>query len=96
MIVRLVLVALLVTSAFALVTSRQRARLAVIESERLNEEERQLEQDWSQLQLQQTAAAKHGLVEQIARQQLGMQPVTPDRTQYIEAPKAPAPAGGRP
>ena len=91
MIVRLVLVALLMASAFSLVTSQQRARLAVIELERAHTEERQLEQDWSQLQLQQTAAAKHGLVEQIARQQLGMQPVTPDRTQYIEAP---APHGG--
>lgn len=86
MIVRLVLVALLMVSAFSLVTSQQRARLAVIDLERANAEERQLEQDWSQLQLQQTAAAKHGLIEQIARQQLGMQPVTPDRTQYIEAP----------
>jgi len=91
MIVRLVLVALLMASAFSLVTSQQRARLAVIELERAHAEERQLEQDWSQLQLQQTAAAKHGLVEQIARQQLGMQPVTPDRTQYIEAP---TPHGG--
>jgi len=91
MILRLVLVALLMVSAFSLVTSQQRARLAVIELERVHTEERQLEQDWSQLQLQQTAAAKHGLVEQIARQQLGMQPVTPDRTQYIEAP---APHGG--
>ncbi len=85
MILRLVLVALLMTSAFSLVTAQQRARQAVIELERAHTDERQLEQDWSQLQLQQTAAAKHGLIEQIAKQQLGMQPVTPDRTQYIEA-----------
>lgn len=85
MIARIVVMALLVLSAFSLVTAQQRARKAFIDLERAHAEERQLGQDWSQLQLEQTAAAKHGTIEQVARQQLGMRPVTPDRTQYIGA-----------
>lgn len=88
MVIRAALIVLLLTSAFALVTSQQRARRAFVDLERAHAQERQLEQDWSQLQLAQTEAAKHGLVEQIARQQLGMRPVTPDRTQYIDAAAA--------
>jgi cell division protein FtsL len=67
----------------SLVTSQHRARKAFIEIERQKSEMRQLEQQWSELQLEQTAAAKHGHIEKVARTLLGMQPVTPDRTQYI-------------
>jgi cell division protein FtsL len=67
----------------SLVTSQHRARKAFIEIERQKSEMRQLEQQWSELQLGQTAAAKHSHIEKVARTRLGMQPVTPDRTQYI-------------
>lgn len=92
--IRVALIVLLLASAFSLVTSQQRARRAFVDLERAHAQERQLEQDWSQLQLAQTEAAKHALVEQVARQQLGMRPVTPDRTQYIEV--VPAASGEAP
>ena len=78
-----VLIALLVLSAMSLVTAQHRARKAFVEIERQKGETRQIEQQWSQLQLEQTAAAKHSYIEKVARTQLNMQPVTPDRTQYI-------------
>ena len=78
-----VLIALLVLSAMSLVTAQHRARRAFIEIERQKAETRQIEQQWSQLQLDQTAAAKNSHIEKVARTQLKMQPVTPDRTQYI-------------
>ncbi len=78
-----ILIVLLVASAMSLVTAQHRARKAFIEIERQKGETRQIEQQWSQLQLEQTAAAKHSHIEKVARSQLNMQPVTPDRTQYI-------------
>ncbi len=78
-----VLIILLVLSAMSLVTAQHRARKAFIEIERHKSEMRQIEQQWSQLQLEQTAAAKHSHIEKVARTRLRMQAVTPDRTQYI-------------
>jgi cell division protein FtsL len=77
------LIVLLVMSAMSLVTSQHRARKAFIEIERQKGDMRQIEQQWSQLQLEQTAAAKHSYIEKVAHTRLSMQPVTPDRTQYI-------------
>ena len=84
----IVLAALLVLCAFSLVNAQHRARKAFIEIERGHDETRRLEQAWSQLQLDQTAFGKQRLVEDIARTQLGMRPVTPDRTQYLSAGNA--------
>jgi cell division protein FtsL len=78
-----VLIVLLVLSAMSLVTSQHRARKAFIEIERQKGDMRQIEQQWSQLQLEQTAAAKHSYMEKVARTRLNMQAITPDRTQYI-------------
>ncbi|HEU4622898.1 MAG TPA: cell division protein FtsL [Burkholderiaceae bacterium] len=81
----LVLAVAVVVSALSLVTSQQRARHVFVELERARDEQRRLDQQWAQLQLEQTAWGKHSLIEQTARQQLGMRPVTPDRTQYMNA-----------
>lgn len=93
MMVRLVLLAALVVSAMSLVTAQQRARKVYIELERAKTETRQLNQDWAQLQLAQTDAAKHATIDAVARRQLGMRPVTPDRAQYL-TPSLQASSGG--
>ena len=84
LLIDIALVIALMLCAMALVTSQHRARRAFIELERTKVQARQIEQQWSELQLEQTAAAKHSFIDKTARTQLGMQPITPDRTQYIE------------
>ena len=44
---------------------------------------RRHEVDWKRLQLEQTQLAKHSRVDSMARGELRMQPVTPDRTLYL-------------
>ena len=44
---------------------------------------RQLDIDWSQLQLDQSTLGKNERIEQIARTELNMTPLTPARTQYL-------------
>ena len=64
-----------------------------IELERAQGASRQLEVEWSQLQLQQTQLTKHSLIDAAARRDLKMQPVSPSRTIYLLQPGAPeAPA----
>ena len=75
--------ALLVTCALALVNSQYKARNLFIELERLQQHARQLDIDWDQLQLDQSRLAKNDRIEQIARAELNMAPVTPARTQYL-------------
>ncbi|WP_085314874.1 cell division protein FtsL [Derxia lacustris] len=82
MILRIVLIGLLMASAFSLVTAQQRMRRAVDESYRLQHEEHSLTLEWSQLQTDQTLYGKHSLIEASARQ-IGMRPVSPDRTQFL-------------
>lgn len=86
LLIDIALVIALLLCAMALVTSQHHARRAFIELERSKVQTRQIEQQWSELQLEQTAAAKHSFIDKTARTQLGMQAITPDRTQYIEMP----------
>lgn len=81
--VNAIIALLLVASAFSLVTSEARARRAFIDIERAHDEARRLDLAYSQLQVEQTAYGKHALIEQAAREQLQMRPVTPDRTEYL-------------
>lgn len=66
------LVAVVLISALAVVTTNHRARKLVIEYEREQERMRALEVEWGQLQLEQSTWATHARVEEIARQKLGM------------------------
>jgi cell division protein FtsL len=81
--INLVLTSLLVACALALVNSQYRGRLLVIELERLQQQARQLDIDWGQLQLDQSSLGKNARIEEIARTELGMVPLTPARTQYL-------------
>ncbi|MDQ2990874.1 MAG: cell division protein FtsL [Pseudomonadota bacterium] len=79
----LVLAAMLVTCALMLVKSQYRARHLFIELESMQQNARQLDIDWAQLQLDQSTLGKNARIEQIARIDLNMAPLTPARTQYL-------------
>ena len=81
--VNLLLAALLVGCALSLVNARNQARHLFSELELLQQQARQLDIDWSQLQLDQSTLGKNARIEQIARTELNMTPLTPARTQYL-------------
>ncbi|HEU4376685.1 MAG TPA: cell division protein FtsL [Telluria sp.] len=78
-----VLAAMLVTCALMLVKSQYNARHLFIELESMQQHARQLDIDWAQLQLDQSTLGKNARIEQIARTDLNMAPLTPARTQYL-------------
>jgi cell division protein FtsL len=81
--VNLVLAALLVACGLSLVNAQYQARHLFIELERLQQQARQLDIDWAQLQLDQSTLGKNARIEQIARTELNMTPLTAARTHYI-------------
>jgi len=78
-----VLLTLLVGCALSLVNAQYQARHLFIELERSQAKARQLDIDWAQLQLDQSTLGKHARIEEIARRDLNMTPLTPNRTQYL-------------
>lgn len=81
--VNVVLAAVLVGCALSVVNARYQARSLFIELGRLQQHARQLDIDWAQLQLDQSTLGKNERIEQIARTELNMTPLTPARTQYL-------------
>ncbi len=79
----IVLTALLAASALSLVNAQYQARRLFIEIERAQTVARQIEVEWSQLQLDQSTLGKHARIEANARRDLNMVPLSPARTQYI-------------
>jgi cell division protein FtsL len=79
----LLLLALLVGCALSLVNAQYKAFHLFIELEGAQQQARQLDIDWSQLQLDQSTLGKNERIEQIARKDLNMTPLTPARTQYL-------------
>jgi cell division protein FtsL len=81
--INLVLTVLVVACALSVVNARYQSRHLFIELERLQQQARQLDIDWSQLQLDQSTLGKNERIEHIARTELNMTPLTPARTQYL-------------
>ena len=81
--INIVLTALLVLCALSLVKSQYQARHLFIELERAQSQARQLDIEWAQLQLDQSTLGKHARIEDIARRELNMVQLTPNRTQYL-------------
>ena len=69
--------------ALVLVNTQYQERHLFIELERSKTESRQLEVEWSQLQLDQSNLGKHERIQANASRDLNMVPVTPERTQYL-------------
>ena len=74
-----------VVCALSVVNAQYQARRLFIELERAQAAAKQLETEWSQLQLDQSTLAKHARIEANARRDLNMVPVAPNRTQYLTA-----------
>ncbi|MBC7684107.1 MAG: cell division protein FtsL [Bdellovibrionales bacterium] len=79
----LLLAALVVGCGLSLVNSQYQARNLFIKLGKLDNQVHQLEVDYSQLQLDQSTLGKNARIEQIARTDLNMAPLTPARTQYL-------------
>lgn len=69
--------------ALSVVNATNQQRQIFIQLQRAQSQERQLQQDYSQLQYQQSALSKTSRIEQLATTSLKMQPVTTGRTQYL-------------
>lgn len=75
--------ALLVVCALSQVNAQYQARELFIELERAQSQQRQLDIEWSQLQLEQSTLGKHARIEAVARKDVNMVALTPDRMQYL-------------
>ena len=80
-----VLLTALVLCALSLVNAQYQSRELFIELERAQTLARQLDIEWSQLQLDQSTLGLHARIDALARRDLNMVPVTHERTQYLTA-----------
>ena len=80
-----VLLIMLVGCALSLVRAQYEARRLFIELEQAQTLARQLDVEWSQLQLDQSTLGKHARLAELAKRDLNMMPLTQERTQYLKA-----------
>lgn len=80
----LILLFIAVVCALATVSSNHRARKFFIELENEQKRMRDLDVEWSQLQLEQSTWANHARVEKVAREKLGMHPPAAGRIVSVE------------
>lgn len=74
----LLLVVAVFLSATGVVYSKHQSRKLFVELQELQKLRDQLDVRWGQLQLEQSAYASHGLIENAARERLGMRMPTSD------------------
>ena len=79
----LILFFALMFSALGLVNSQHKARNLYIELERESQSAKKIEQEYGQLQLEQSTWAMHSRIEQIASQKLQMQVPDAKRVQVV-------------
>jgi cell division protein FtsL len=79
----LILFFALMFSALGLVNAQHKARKLYIELEQMSQAERQYNQEYGQLQLEQSTWAMHSRIEQVASQQLQMQVPDSKRIQVV-------------
>ena len=79
----LILFFALIFSALGLVNAQHKARNLYIELEQLSQAAKQADQEYGQLQLEQSTWAMHSRIEQIASQQLQMQVPDAKRVQVV-------------
>ncbi|MBU3583887.1 cell division protein FtsL [Polynucleobacter sp. 15G-AUS-farblos] len=79
----LTLLTLLLICALSLVAAQQRARKLFIAQERAQIEERKLNQEWLRLEYEQRNLSKSARIRDVARNQLRMSPISPERTLYL-------------
>ena len=85
-----VLAGILVVCALALITSQHKARKLFVDLQKQQDEARQLEVEYGQLQLEQSTWAMHSRVEKIAANSLKMRVPTAARVHLVPPPPAPS------
>ncbi|HVY05149.1 MAG TPA: cell division protein FtsL [Burkholderiales bacterium] len=90
--VNAILAAILVVCALVLVTSQHKARKLFVELQKQQDQARQLEVEYGQLQLEQSTWAMHSRVEKIAANSLQMRVPPVARVHLVP----PLPASSRP
>jgi cell division protein FtsL len=75
----------LIICALLLINSQYQARRLFFELEREQSLSKQYETEWTQLRLDQSIYGKTSRIESVARNELNMVPVTPERTQFLKA-----------
>ena len=85
-----VLAGILIVCALALVTSQHKARKLFVELQKQQDQARQLEVEYGQLQLEQSTWAMHSRVEKIAANNLQMRVPPATRVHLVLPPPAPA------
>ena len=83
-----VLAGILVLCALALVTSQHKARKLFVELQKEQDQARQLEVEYGQLQLEQSTWAMHSRVEKIAANNLQMRVPPATRVHLVPSPSA--------
>jgi cell division protein FtsL len=82
-----VLVAMvLMFSALSLVTARYQARQLYDQLDRYKDNSRLLEIEWRRLQLDRAAESSNSKVDRLAREDLKMTVIVPDRTVFVSQP----------
>ena len=76
----------LMISAISLVTARYQARQLYVELDRSRTQALNFDIEWRQLQLDRAEQARNANVDKLAREQLKMTSIVPDRTIYINQP----------
>jgi cell division protein FtsL len=74
-----VMALVVVVCALAVIQAQHRSRTYFVELERLKKEARVLEEQWGQLQLEQSTWANPARVDTLARSQIGLVAATQDR-----------------
>jgi cell division protein FtsL len=83
-----VLAGILIVCALALVTSQHKARKLFVELQKQQDQARQLEVEYGQLQLEQSTWAMHSRVEKIAANNLQMRVPPATRVHLVPPPPA--------
>jgi cell division protein FtsL len=81
--VNALLLALIVACALGVVTSQDKARMRFGDLEGEQDKAKKLDEEWTQLQLEQSTWATNQRVDAIASRQLGMRAPDPDTTVII-------------
>jgi len=78
------LLAASVVTALAVVRARHLNRTEFVELQQLEAQRDALDVEWGKLQLEQSAWATHGRIEQVAREELGMEMVRADNVVVLK------------
>ena len=82
-----ILLVILMLCALSLVAAQQKTRSLYVALERAQTEERRLNQEWLRLEYEQRNLSKSARIRDVARNQLRMSPISPERTLYLREAK---------